>query len=141
MFLCAHAYRVTRICCVRIRSARRCIGNCGPGHELRTETERPASLQALCILAPRPGFEPGTCGLTGRYVFGLTMRVCGVFSVRKVVVFELFNPLLINASNFIADWNPLLCRGDFLATPGPDIVLGHLHAVVAELHLRLAHAA
>jgi hypothetical protein len=42
------------------RMARRCNPCVTPAHNAK----RPASLQAAWILAPRPGLEPGTCGLT-----------------------------------------------------------------------------
>ena len=35
-----------------------------PVKNLFGQEKRPASLQAFGILAPRPGLEPGTCGLT-----------------------------------------------------------------------------
>ena len=37
---------------------------CRANAELRSKKKRPASLRAACSLTPRPGFEPGTCGLT-----------------------------------------------------------------------------
>jgi hypothetical protein len=88
------------------------------------ETRRPASTPALLYLAPRPGLEPGTHGLTVRPHFPASTRHGSHISLRKSHRKPPRKPSK-HAARFRFAERISLGRIDQIALA--DVMLGHLH--------------